>query len=56
MSSRAHLVVEAREAQQMVLGALGGVVARGAGLHEKGPVARLREEKLAGHLAQRAAR
>ena len=48
------LVVEAVEAQDVVLGALDGVVHHGAGLHDEGPVAGLREEQFAGGLLERA--
>src|ERR1700685_2729557 len=40
--SRADLIVEAGEAEKMILRAFRRVVARCAGLHEESPVARLR--------------
>src|SRR3712207_5783831 len=41
----AELIVEAGEAEDVVFGALGGVVARGARLHQEGPVTRLRQQE-----------
>src|SRR3954452_22289099 len=47
-----QLLVQFREAQDVVARLFGGVVFRGAGLHQEGPVAGLGEEQLAGELLQ----
>jgi len=54
--SRGQLAVEAAEARQVRFYAIAGVLHRRAGLHDEGPVARLRQEELARALVERAPR
>src|SRR5215470_15784570 len=52
---RLELVVDAIEAEKVLVHAPGGVGHRGAGAHDERPVARLHEHELAGRLVERAA-
>src|SRR5438067_10896422 len=49
-----ELFPEAIEAEQVIGHALGGVMFRGPGFHQEGPVARLREQQLPCELFQNA--